>query len=672
VTGPLNNVIPVLTNSSFIVNDGVVGLAPGKYKLKYALNPIPTGSCDKDNEVVLTVIEEKTAVIMQSELVCNVDKGNNENILDFRNFILNNTWAGGTWSKPANFTGNFSDFTNVDFKGLPIGAKYVFTYTINNAAPCEDHEYKITIEVIDCACPPIKTLAPKDVCASEGIVDLAQYNDPTNPGDWSSTELTIVNNKVDVSLLASGNYKIVYTVKNITVGCPSTQEQVLTVVKPKNAGAPIDLEICNNEPESIKLLDLLNGEDTGGKWKEVSLKPSSGNAFNANSGLFNTANQAAGTYIFEYSFVNQSPCPSVIENVTIEVISAPTAQAGNPSILDCAKADASIGDPTDNQPNVTYEWVHDGGQIVPNADKATTQVNFPGKFTITVTNTSTGCSATDDVIVSVDPNKPIAEIDNKNVSCANAKDGSISFVNIVGGKAPLQFSKDGGLTFQSTPNFSGLNGGTYNMIIKDATGCTFIKEVIITEPVPYSIDLGNDTTIVLGQQVLMDLTGQIPAGAKSIKWTATDTSGLKIVCEQPFDQCITYTSAPVSSTTVCAMVLDNNGCPAEDCKVINLLKARNIVFSNIIQSDNGGENNFFYPESSSVGWINDMRIYDRWGNLMFERKDFAANDRSLGWSGKFNGKDVVPGVYTWVIKLEYDKKGSGDFEVFSGDVTVIK
>ena len=40
--------------------------------------------------------------------------------------------------------------------------------------------------------------------------------------------------------------------------------------------------------------------------------------------------------------------------------------------------------------------------------------------------------------------------------------------------------------------------------------------------------------------------------------------------------------------------------------------------------------------------------------------------------GTFNGTDVVQGVYTWVVELEYDSKGSGDLEVFSGDLTVIR
>ena len=37
------------------------------------------------------------------------------------------------------------------------------------------------------------------------------------------------------------------------------------------------------------------------------------------------------------------------------------------------------------------------------------------------------------------------------------------------------------------------------MVIKDATGCTYLETAKITEPGPLSIDLENDVTITLGE-----------------------------------------------------------------------------------------------------------------------------------------------------------------------------
>jgi hypothetical protein len=669
VIDPLNK--PVTVNPDKTIN--VNGLAEGKYDLVYTLSPAPSGTCPKSNMVILDIVNEKTAVLKASETVCTVDKGNDDNILDFRDLIVSG-YAGGTWSNTDNAPVVFNNPpVAINFSNATIGQTYTFSYSVDNAAPCVDKLYTIEIEVIDCTCPPIKPGDPADVCTSAGTVTLSpQYDDPANPGKWQSVTVPITNNVANVAALASGNYTITYVVNTPTPGCPDRVDRTLTVVKAKSVGTPADDQVCSNEPETISLANLLTGEDAGGNWKEVSAKPSTGNAFNATAGTFNTTGQAASSYQFEYSFSNQTPCPDIKQVVTINIVSAPTAQAGNPDTLSCAVAEVTIGDPTDNQPNVSYQWTHDGGIAVPNADKATAKVNFGGKFTIKVTNSVTGCSATDDVIITVDPNKPTAQLGVKDVSCFNAKDGTVGFINIAGGKAPLQYSKDGGATFQASPNFTGLSGGTYNMVIKDATGCTYLETAKIKEPGPLSIDLGDDVTITLGETVPLSLQGQIPANIQTIQWSVTDTAGVRIICDQPVENCVEFTFTPLISSVVCAMITDQNGCEAEDCKNINLLKARNVIFSNILQAGNLGENKTFYVESNSVAWIKDMKIYDRWGNLMYQRSDFPANDPAYGWNGTFNGTDVVQGVYTWVVELEYDSKGSGDLEVFSGDLTVIR
>ena len=64
-----------------------------------------------------------------------------------------------------------------------------------------------------------------------------------------------------------------------------------------------------------------------------------------------------------------------------------------------------------------------------------------------------------------------------------------------------------------------------------------------------------------------------------------------------------------------------------------------------------------------------MQIYDRWGELLFENLNFLPNDEFFGWEGRAKGEDVNPGVYVYVIEVEYI---NGETEVFAGDVTVIR
>ena len=64
-----------------------------------------------------------------------------------------------------------------------------------------------------------------------------------------------------------------------------------------------------------------------------------------------------------------------------------------------------------------------------------------------------------------------------------------------------------------------------------------------------------------------------------------------------------------------------------------------------------------------------FRVYDRWGELLYEAKDFATNDESMGWDGSFRGEALNPGVYIWVVEAVYR---DGVREVFKGETTLIK
>ena len=60
-------------------------------------------------------------------------------------------------------------------------------------------------------------------------------------------------------------------------------------------------------------------------------------------------------------------------------------------------------------------------------------------------------------------------------------------------------------------------------------------------------------------------------------------------------------------------------------------------------------------------------IFDRWGNLVFGSKDIPFN-----WDGFFNEEPVMPGVYAFVIRIEYLLEGDSQQKSLYGDVTVVR
>ena len=67
--------------------------------------------------------------------------------------------------------------------------------------------------------------------------------------------------------------------------------------------------------------------------------------------------------------------------------------------------------------------------------------------------------------------------------------------------------------------------------------------------------------------------------------------------------------------------------------------------------------------------INSMKIYDRWGNQVYENFNFKPNDIGVGWDGKSNGRPQLQSVYLYVMEVEMI---SGKVRTLRGDVTLIR
>ncbi|MFN0216162.1 MAG: gliding motility-associated C-terminal domain-containing protein, partial [Saprospiraceae bacterium] len=86
-------------------------------------------------------------------------------------------------------------------------------------------------------------------------------------------------------------------------------------------------------------------------------------------------------------------------------------------------------------------------------------------------------------------------------------------------------------------------------------------------------------------------------------------------------------------------------------------------------SSNGNAQFTLYATPGLVNQLSWLRIYDRWGSLVFEQKNLPPNDESKGWDGLINGQRAAPGVYFWQAMVEYS---SGAGELKKGDLTVIR
>jgi hypothetical protein len=66
--------------------------------------------------------------------------------------------------------------------------------------------------------------------------------------------------------------------------------------------------------------------------------------------------------------------------------------------------------------------------------------------------------------------------------------------------------------------------------------------------------------------------------------------------------------------------------------------------------------------------IEEFRIFDRWGELMYEGLNFQPNDPAHGWDGTLAGNRLNPAVFVYYAKVRFI---DGSVKMYKGDVTIV-
>lgn len=642
-------------------------LVAGTYTITYTLDQTVTGTCTQSVNTTLEISNYLSTTIMDPAEVCSDPNGSGIMTINFNDQVGN---AGaGTWSDDDGSNVDISTIPalqSVSFVNVPAG-QYNFTYTIDNADPCDNWVGTMTVTVVDdCNCPPISPDDPADVCSTDGPVDLTVYDDPDMSGTWSSDVLTVNGgNSLVIDGVTAGTYDLTYTVDVPTPDCPDSSVVMITIGEPASAGAQADaFRLCEGEAMVIDLDGELTGADSGGTWTETSGAPSTG----FSGSTFDTDGQAAGTYTFEYAITATDPCPPVEATVTVIIDPNPTADPGGEKFLDCDNTSADLGGPgTTTGDGITYTWTLAGAQV---GTTASINVANEGSYQLLVTNTNTGCVDSATVVVNVSDALPTLTFDANDITCNGDNDGSLTNVIAAGGDGNYTYSLNSGAFVTDAGSFTGLAPGDYTIEVMDGVGCVTPYTFTVVEPDPVSVEIAGEAILPgePGDEFVLTID---PVGANidSVVWSDFNDPTI-IYCSGTPADCSTITVVPTENTTsVYVEVFDANGCSANDQVQIQLNQIVDVVFPNIISPNGDGTNDWFFIESKDVLLVLNMQIFDRWGELLFESKNFEPRVANLGWDGTFNGKPVVPGVYVFTVEVLFNDAGNTR-ELFSGDVTV--
>jgi gliding motility-associated-like protein len=107
------------------------------------------------------------------------------------------------------------------------------------------------------------------------------------------------------------------------------------------------------------------------------------------------------------------------------------------------------------------------------------------------------------------------------------------------------------------------------------------------------------------------------------------------------------------------------GCVDSARKVVRVLDFCLIDVPTAFTPNNDGLNDFFHPHTAFKADNYDFRVYNRWGQLVFQTRNWQDK-----WDGRFGGVLQNPGVFVWMLSYKHRDTGKDVFR--KGTVTLIR
>lgn len=364
--------------------------------------------------------------------------------------------------------GSITVVSNAAFYSFDNGTTWVTSSSLLNPAPgyynikikntsgCISRAASASVQKYFLSSPQVTTIQPTCAAPSGTIIvntiaDLYSFDNGTT---WVTTP---VKNNV-----SSGNYNVL--IKN-SFGCVSQSAYAYINSIPNIPAAPavtiVQPTACDSTDGSIKI-------------------NSSGISYSFNDGASWTTNPVknnlgAGTYIIKLKINNYS-CESLTTVVNLDsgvAIAAPDVSVTAPT---CSVATGSITVTTaastfsfDNGLTFTYSNTKSG--------------LLPGTYQVKIKNAAGCLSNVTTAVVSKPAPLPAPLFIIKHPDCNNAL-GELKITT-----AAAEFSFDNGLTYVTSDTKSNLSPGTYNLMVRDAAGCTSLAAMVTINTQPATPDL---------------------------------------------------------------------------------------------------------------------------------------------------------------------------------------
>ncbi|MBL0190979.1 MAG: gliding motility-associated C-terminal domain-containing protein [Saprospiraceae bacterium] len=287
-----------------------------------------------------------------------------------------------------------------------------------------------------------------------------------------------------------------------------------------------------------------------------------------------------------------------------------------------------------------------------------------GTYRYTVTD-GIGCKVVDSISL-IAPLPINFNINIDSITCLT-RTGTIRVTSITNGTPPYKYSFPAGqpfTNFNGSLSLNNLSPGTHILTIQDERGCQIRDTVVFDSVSGLTVDLPDLVEIELGESVqLIAITNKPTSQISQWNWS----SGPKIFNNNS-DILI---DTPKISGTYRVRVTDLMGCTSEDLVNVIVKKNIKIYIPNAFSPNGDGINDVFriYSDDLKIEKVNYLRIFDRWGNMVHEEKDFTINGTQKGWNGTFKLLHMKPAVFVYSTEITLL---DGSIIKKTGDVTLVE
>lgn len=300
---------------------------------------------------------------------------------------------------------------------------------------------------------------------------------------------------------------------------------------------------------------------------------------------------------------------------------------------------------TRNEPITTTLWTFGDG-ATSNEQSPTHHFSAPGTYIVRldITTESNCQSSYQDTILVYRTPEPI--ITGRDTICVNQEErylGTLAVSDTLTnwnwnfGNGTVTTTQDGVATYRAAGDY------TIRLITSNKLGCsdTTFQDIHVT-PAPSAIPVQNPITIISGASTPLEMIydGEI----SSYIWSPQ----FRLSCFN----CPTPVATPMSSTEYNVNLETVHGCRGSGSITVNVVcNNLNYFVPNTFSPNNDGRNDRFFPRGSGLFTIKSLLVFNRWGQVVYEKRNFNANDPAAGWDGTFKGQPASPDVYIYMMEI---------------------